>query len=184
MMMAPFYSGRAAGRWGPRGTNHLDTGAPWYDVYETADGKWLALGAVEPHFHAQLIAGLGLADDPDVAAQYDSAHWPAARVQIAATVRTRTRDDWVAVFDGTDACVAPVLDPVEATDHPHAKFRRSFVEVAGAPQPRPAPRFSETPLAEPQPGRPAATDTADALRAWGVDDERIAVLAGAGVVSP
>src|SRR3954468_21807401 len=129
IVMAPFYSGRAAGRWGPRGTNDLDTGAPWYDVYETADNKWLAIGALEPQFHAQLVAGLGLTDDPDVAAQHDRERWPAARARIAETVRTRTRHGWMAVFDGTDACVAPVLDPIEATRHPHAQARRAFVDV-------------------------------------------------------
>src|SRR4051794_13049416 len=148
IVMAPFYSGRAAGRWGPRGTNHLDTGAPWYDVYETADGKWLAIGALEPQFHAQLLSGLGLSDDPDVTAQHDRARWPPARARIAETIRTRTRDDWVAVFAGTDACVAPVLDPIEATEHPHAKARAAFAEVDGLPQPAPAPRFSQTPLAD------------------------------------
>jgi alpha-methylacyl-CoA racemase len=183
IVMAPFYSGRASGRWGPRGTNDLDTGAPWYDVYETADNKWLAIGALEPQFHAQLVAGLGLTDDPDVTAQHDRDRWPAARAHIAATVRTRTRDDWVAVFAGTDACVAPVLDPVEATEHPHAKARASFVDVGGTPQPAPAPRFSATPLAEPEPGRPAASDTHDALRAWGVDDARLTRLAADGVIS-
>jgi alpha-methylacyl-CoA racemase len=183
LVMAPFYSGRASGRWGPRGTNTLDTGAPWYDVYETADGKWLAIGALEPQFFAQLVAGLGLADDPDVVAQHDRERWPAARVRIAEAIRARSRDDWVAIFDGTDACVAPVLDPVEATQHPHAKARAAFVNVAGAPQPAPAPRFSATPLAEPEPGRPAGSDTADALRAWGIADRRIAQLTADGVVA-
>src|SRR5436190_3886907 len=183
IVMAPFYSGRASGRWGPRGTNDLDTGAPWYDVYPTADHKWLAIGALEPQFYTQLVAGLGLADDADVAAQHDRAHWPAARARIAEAIRSRSRDDWVAVFDGTDACVAPVLDPIEATEHPHAKARGAFVEVGGAPQPSPAPRFSATPLPEPQPGRPAGVDTVDALRAWGVADERISDLAAAGVIS-
>jgi alpha-methylacyl-CoA racemase len=182
IVMAPFYPGRAAGRWGPRGTNHLDTGAPWYDVYETSDGKWLAIGAIEPPFFAQLLDGLGLADDPDVAAQWDRDRWPAARERLAATVRTRTRDDWVAVFDGTDACVAPVLDPVEATQHPHAKARASFTEIDGLPQPMPAPRFSETPLSEPTAGRAATDDTAAALREWGVDDARINDLASKGAI--
>jgi alpha-methylacyl-CoA racemase len=183
MVMAPFYSGRAAGRWGPRGTNHLDTGAPWYDVYETADHKWLAIGALEPQFFTQLLDGLGLAEDPDVSAQWDRDRWPAARTRFAETIRTRSRDDWVAVFDGSDACVAPVLDPVEATQHPHAKARASFTEIDGLPQPMPAPRFSETPLAEPHSGRPAGTDTRDALREWGVDPARIEHLASAGVIS-
>ncbi|MFL6238881.1 MAG: CaiB/BaiF CoA transferase family protein [Actinomycetes bacterium] len=183
VVMAPFYSGRAAGRWGPRGTNHLDTGAPWYDVYETADARWLAIGALEPQFFAQLLSGLGLSDDPDVTAQHDRTRWPAARVRFADTIRTKSREEWVAVFEGTDACVAPVLDPVEATRHPHAVARQSFVEVDGAPQPRPAPRFSETPLDIPHAGRPGATDTHDALREWGIRDERVKELANARVIS-
>ena len=183
LVMAPFYSGRAIGTWGPRGTNHLDTGAPWYDVYETADGKWLAIGAIEPQFFAQLLAGLDLTDDPDVSAQYDRDRWPAARARLAETIRAKSRDDWVVIFDGTDACVAPVLDPVEATQHPHAKARSSFVHVGGRPHPAPAPRFSETPLDTPRPGNPADTDTAEALRAWGIAGDRIDDLASAGVIS-
>jgi alpha-methylacyl-CoA racemase len=152
-------------------------------VYETADGKWLAVGAIEPQFFAQLVAGLGLSDDPDVSAQYDPARWPAARARLAETIRAKSREDWVAVFEGTDACVAPVLDPVEATQHPHAKARGAFVDIDGLPQPAPAPRFSATPLDEPRPGRPAATDTTDALRAWDIAGDRIAQLAQTGVIS-
>jgi alpha-methylacyl-CoA racemase len=183
IVMAPFYPGRAAGRWGPRGTNHLDTGAPWYDVYETADDKWLAVGALEPQFFAQLLAGLGLTDDADVGAQYDTSRWPAARSRIAETIRQKSRDAWVAIFDGTDACVAPVLDPVEATRHPHAKARRAFVEIDGLPQPAPAPRFSETPLDGPVAGKHAVVDTASSLHDWGVAAERVAELAQSGVIS-
>jgi len=180
-IMAPFYAGRANGGWGPRGTNHLDGGAPFYDVYETADGKWLALAAVEPHFHAMLIEGLGLAGDPDVAAQYDRSRWPSARKRIAAAVRSKTREEWVAVFDGTDACVAPVLDPVEATEHRHAVARQAFTTVEGSLQPARGPRFSETPLDPPAAGT-GPEETAAALVAWGVDRDRIARLEAAGVV--
>jgi alpha-methylacyl-CoA racemase len=181
--MAPFYAGRASGRWGPRGTNQLDTGAPWYDVYETADGKWMAVGAIEPQFFAAFLEGAGLADDADVAAQHDRSRWAAARKRIAATFLSRTRDEWTHIYDGTDACVAPVLDPVEAPQHPHNQARGTFCTVGGSPMPRPAPRFDRTPLGVPTP--PSSVDhTASALANWGIDADRINALAHAGVISP
>jgi alpha-methylacyl-CoA racemase len=181
LVMAPFYAGRAKGTWGPRGTNYLDTGAPWYNVYETADNKWMSVGAIEPQFYAEFIARLGLDDDPDVVAQWDRNHWPAARKRFEAAFKSKTRDEWAAIYDGTDACVAPILDPVEAPEHPHNKARSTFTNVGGVVQPRPAPRFDRTPLADPQPVRSAA-ETADALAAWGIDGARIDELTAAGIV--
>jgi isopenicillin-N epimerase len=143
MLLAPFYAGRAHGGWGPRGTNHLDGAAHFYDVYQCADGKWLAVGAIEPQFYAALLAGLGL-DDEDANEQWDRTQWAAKKEKFAAVIAARTRDEWVAVFDGADACVAPVLDPVEATQHPHNVARNMFDEL----RPRPAPRFSRTPEQE------------------------------------
>jgi alpha-methylacyl-CoA racemase len=164
MMMAPFITGRASGAWGPRGTNMLDTGAPFYEVYETADGKWLAVGAIEPQFYAALLDGLGLSGDPVVADPGDREHWAAQKERFAAVVATRTRAEWCAVFDGTDACVAPVLESSEAFSHPHHVARRGFVDVGGRTQHAPAPRFSRTEPVTPQP-----STGADALLArWGV----------------
>jgi alpha-methylacyl-CoA racemase len=183
LVMAPFYAGRASGRWGPRGTNQLDTGAPWYDVYETADNKWVAIGAIEPQFYAAFLEGAGLTDDPDLAAQHDRSRWPAARKRIAEVFAGRTRDEWAQVYAGTDACVAPVLDPVEAPQHPHHQARGTFATVGGVVMPHPGPRFDRTPLEAPTP--PTTTrDTFDALTTWGIDAQRVDSLASAGVISP
>jgi alpha-methylacyl-CoA racemase len=138
-----------------RGANLLDGGAPFYAVYETSDGRYLAVGALEPKFYAVLVAGLdGLGDDAP--AQYDPAGWPVLRERIAARIASRTRDEWVAVFDGTDACVAPVLSLSEAAanDHPQLAARRTFVSVDGVAQPAAAPRFA------PATGDPATRDPA------------------------
>jgi alpha-methylacyl-CoA racemase len=144
LLMAPFFAGRATGGWGPRGTNLLDGGSPFYDVYECADGEWLAVGALEPQFYADLLKGLGLDDDP--ADQFDQSRWPSLRERIAATVRTRTRDGWVEHFEPLEACIAPALRPEEAPSHPHAVARAMFVtDPDGRPEPAPAPRFSRTP---------------------------------------
>src|SRR5579864_3725379 len=145
LMMAPFYSGRASGGWGPRGTNLLDTAAPFYEVYETADGGWMAVGAIEPQFYASLLRGLGLGDDELFAEQRDRSRWPAQKARLAEVFASRTRAEWCAVFDGTDACVAPALDPVEAPSHPHHVARATFIDG----QPAPAPRFSRTPSGPP-----------------------------------
>ncbi len=129
-----------------RGANMLDTGAPFYEVYETADGKYLALGGIEPKFYAELLEGLGLAGDPLFAAQNDKANWPAMKERVAAVVGHQDAStSGTAIFDGTDACVAPVLSPWEAHLHPHNQARSTFVEVDGVVQPAPAPRFSRTP---------------------------------------
>lgn len=182
LIMAPFYAGRSKGTWGPRGTNYLDTGAPWYNVYETADHKWMAVGAIEKQFYAEFVERLGLADDPDVAEQWDRARWPAARKQFEAAFKTKTRDEWAAIYGGTDACVAPILEPTEAPEHPHNKARGTFLNVDGVVQPRPAPRFNRTALDEPTPLR-GTEHAAAALADWGIDPDRISKLATEGVIS-
>jgi len=181
LMLTPFYAARASGAWGERGTNLLDTGAPFYDVYETADGRWLAVGAIEPQFYAALLDGLGLAGDalPD---QMDVAGWPALRARFAAAIRTRTRDDWVQHFAGHDACVAPVLTPVEAPNHPHHQARSGFLSLRGVPQPAPAPRFSRSVLSLPQAPEHPGASTPDALDAWGFDPTEVAKLRDDGVL--
>ena len=160
----------------------LDTGAPFYEVYETADGQYFAVGAIEPKFYAELLKGLGL-DGEDLPAQSDRDRWPEMKERFAATFRTKTRDEWAAVFDGTDACASPVLSPWEAHEHPHNQARGTFVEVDGLVQPGPAPRFSRTPSEISRPPSPAGADTEEGLAAWGVDTERIAALREAGAVS-
>ncbi len=166
LMMTPFFAARASGFWGPRGTNMLDSGAPWYDSYETADGGWLAVGAIEPQFYAALLHGLGL-DDADLPDQHDRDGWPALRSRFAAVIATRTRDDWEQHFEGTDACVAPALSPVEAPQHPHNRARGTFLDIAGVPQPAPAPRFSGTPAGTPTAPRHPGDDTPAVLARWG-----------------
>ncbi|MUN36405.1 CaiB/BaiF CoA transferase family protein [Actinomadura litoris] len=134
----------AAGLWEDRrGVNLLDTGAPWYDVYETADGRHMAVGALEPRFYAEFVRGLGL-DPEDLPSRDDRAGWPDLRDRFAAAFRTRTRDEWAAIFLPGDGCVAPVLSMEEAKAHPYNASREVFPEIAGHRQPAPAPRFSRT----------------------------------------
>jgi alpha-methylacyl-CoA racemase len=180
-MLTPFYAARASGFWGERGTNMLDSGSPWYDTYETSDGAWLAVGAIEPQFYEQLLVGLGLAGD-DLPAQHDQAGWPILRERFAAVIATRTRDDWAAVFADLDACVAPALTPVEAPTHPHNVARASFLEVRGVPQPAPAPRFSRTPAPPPRPPEHAGEETPGLLADWGFAAEEVATLIDTGVL--
>jgi len=178
MLLAPFFAGRAGGGWGPRGTNLLDGAAPFYGSYACADGAWLAVGALEPQFYAALVEGLGLDEDPT--AQYDQEGWPALRERMAAAVATRTRDEWVAVFADRDACVAPVLTPVEAVDHPHAVARDAFrTPTPGRPEPNPAPRFDRTLAAV----RDRAPDPAGVLADFGLDPAAAAALLAAGTVT-
>jgi alpha-methylacyl-CoA racemase len=155
------WSQRGRGRWSDdRGSNTLDGGAPFYDTYPTADGRYVAVGALEPQFYALLLAGLGLAD-ADLPAQRDRAGWPALRAAFAAAFRTRTRDEWTEVFAGTDACVTPVLTFAEAREDAHVVARGTLLEVDGVAQPAPAPRFSRTPPARPT----APPDTAEPITA-------------------
>jgi alpha-methylacyl-CoA racemase len=172
----------AAGLWTDRrGANLLDGAAPFYSVYETADGRHLAVGALEPRFYAELLDRLGLAGE-DLPPQHDRSGWPVLRDRLAAVFRTRTRDEWCRLLEGTDACVAPVLSLLEAPTHPHNQARATFVEVAGVSQPAPAPRFSRTPCATP--GPPPASDPAEALTAWGLPADRVARLLTSGAVAP
>lgn len=182
LMLTPFFAGRASGFWGPRGTNFLDTGAPFYDTYETADGKFVAIGAIEPQFHATLLDRLGLADDPDMKEQWDRERWPLQRARFTEVFRSRTRDEWCARLEDVDACFAPVLDPVEAPAHPHNEARATFLRVRDVPQPAPAPRFSRTPAAVPAPPEHAGERTDQTLASWGLDTDEIRALHDADVV--
>lgn len=158
----------AQGLWNePRGENTLDGAAPFYDSYECADGKFVAVGCVELPFYAQLLATLGI-DDDELPFQLDRTGWPQLKAVLAAAFKERTRDEWTEVFAGSDACVSPVLSPWEAHEHAHNRARDAFVDVEGLRQPAPAPRFSRTPAAVPQPLSDAADDVAELLAAWGV----------------
>ena len=176
------YGMRATGAWqDQRGTNLIDTGAPFYDTYATADGGYVAVGALEPQFYAALLAGLGLTD-AGLPAQHDRSGWPLLRERFAGVFAARSRDEWAEVFAGTDACVAPVLSMAEAPVHPHATARDAFVEVGGVVQPAPAPRFGRsragTPAAPPRPG--ADTDTV--LNGLGLSGAEVSDLRARGVV--
>lgn len=139
-----------------RGVNLLDSGAHFYDTYETADGKWISIGSIEPQFYALLMDATGLGDDPEFAAQMDARRWPALKDRLTALFLTKTRDEWCAIMDGTDICFAPVLSLTEAPDHPHNAARGTFVEDGGMVMPAPAPRFSATPAPRPSlSGKPA-----------------------------
>lgn len=153
-----------------RGVNILDSGAHFYEVYETADQKYVAVGAIEPKFYAELLTGLGL-EGATLPAQMDREHWPAMKERFASIFRTRTRDEWTAIFVNTDACVAPVLSPREAAHHPYNVGRRVF-STEGTVQPNPAPRFSKTPSAIRMAPHTPGSGTNQGLANWGVSDER------------
>lgn len=168
LLMAGTFGLKAAGLWrDERGTNVLDGGAPWYGVYRTADGGYLALGAVEPRFYAQLLERLGFAAE-ELPARGQREAWPVLRDAFARRIAERTRAQWESAFAGADACVSAVLTSREAADHPHVAHRQTLVSVEGVVQPAPAPRFSRTPSAvrrsPPEPG----AHTEEVLREWGV----------------
>jgi len=175
LLGAMMYGLRAHGSWSAaRGANLLDGGAPFYATYACADGRFIAIGAIEPQFYARLLALAG-ASDPAFERQWDSGDWPALKEKFAALFATRTRDAWCALLEGTDACFAPVLDMDEAPRHPHNAARRTFVDVDGVTQPAPAPRFSRTPGRAAPVSAPGQGGTA-ILADWGWDDAAIAVL--------
>ncbi len=184
-LMSIFWGIDAMGGWGPRGTNLLDGGAHFYNVYETADGGYVSLAAYEPKFYAnflRLVGPLGF-DDLEPAQQMDMSRWPALKLRLADLFRTRTRDEWVAFFAGTEVCFAPVLPMSEARAHPHNVAREMFVDVGGSPHPAPAPRFSRsTTSVQGAPVKPGA-DTDTALEAWGFGAAEVVALKSAGAIA-
>lgn len=177
---------RASGDWGERGTNLLDTGAWFYEVYETADGGYISLGPIDPKSCAEMLRITGLVDNVDgggqVPEQSDRDSWPSMKRRMAALIKTKTRDEWCAALEGSDACFAPVLGPDEAPQHPHNRERGTFTELAGVMQPAPAPRFSRTApeIAGPPPGPGQHTD--EALSDWGFSAGEIASLRAAQAI--
>lgn len=168
-LMGVMYGLRASGIWSDeRDSNLLDGGAPFYDVYETADGTFVTIGSLEPQFYALLLDKLGLKDDPLFAAQMDRSQWPTMSEKIATVIKTKTREEWTTLLEGTDACFAPVLTMAEAPSHPHNVAREAFTQVAGVVQPAPAPRFSRTPGAIQGPAAAPGADTEKVLADWGV----------------
>jgi alpha-methylacyl-CoA racemase len=167
-LMTMFYAFRQAGNWtDERGSNVLDSGAPYYDVYETKDGKYVSIGAIEAKFYRELLERLGLAGE-QLPGQNDRAGWPKIRQRFAEVFRTKTREEWAKLLEGTDVCFAPVLDLTEAQRHPHNLARSVFVEQEGVMQPAPAPRFSRTPGALRRSPPERGQHNAEALAEWGV----------------
>jgi alpha-methylacyl-CoA racemase len=176
------YAFRSIGAWtDERGTNVLDTGSHFYDVYRCADGEYISLGSIEPQFYAEMCEKLGL--DPADTPQGDKSRWPELKERVAAVVATRTRAEWCAVLDGSDVCFAPVLSLAEAHEHPHNAHRGTFTDVAGVVQPAPAPRFSRTPGAVSRPPSHPGQHTDEILGDWGFGDDEIAKLRAAGAIA-
>ncbi|WP_433413170.1 CaiB/BaiF CoA transferase family protein [Microtetraspora malaysiensis] len=174
------------GVWDPtrRGANAFDSAAPYYDVYECADGKWVAVGPLEQHFFAEMVRITGFREgDDNRFVQPSQDEWPAHKQEWAALWRTRTRDEWASLLGGTDACVQPVLDWQERTRHPHLAARGTYVELDGITQPAPAPRLSRTSLSVSGPACYPGEHTREIARALGLTDDRLDALVAAGVVS-
>ncbi|MGE9765260.1 CaiB/BaiF CoA transferase family protein [Pseudomonas sp. PDM20] len=181
LLSAMMYGFRAGGRLSDeRGANLLDGGAHFYDTYACADGRFIALGAIEPQFYAELLQRCGI-DDPQFQQQMDPRQWPQLKAKLTALFLQRSRAQWCELLEGSDACFAPVLDWAEAAQHPHNRERGTYLELDGVLQPAPAPRFSRTPAATPT--QAAGEPQSEAvLRDWGLSDERIADLQQAGVI--
>jgi alpha-methylacyl-CoA racemase len=171
------------GQWSPqRQDNPLDGASHWYDTYETADGKYVSVGSIEPQFYALLLEKLGLADDPDFANQYDKQRWPELKRRFVELFRAKTRAEWCDLMEGTDICFAPVLDFDDAPEHPHNLARGTFTEVAGVKQPAPAPRFSETRSEIASAPPDLGQDTDSVLAAAGYSEAQLTNLRGQGVI--
>jgi alpha-methylacyl-CoA racemase len=183
-LLASFIHGlRAAGAWqDERGSNVLDGGAPFYDTYQTADGEHVAVGALEPKFYDELLVRLGLAS-AGLPAQYDRSGWPTLRARLAQAFAERTQAELTELFEGSDACVAPVLSMADAPAHPHNAARGTFVSIGGVTQPAPAPRFDRTPCATPVPPAKPGADTDKVLAGLGFSPAEITALRDRGVAS-
>jgi len=174
LLLAGIFGLKAAGLWGkPRGENLLDGGAPWYGVYETADGKHVALGAIEPRFYSEFLSLAGI-DPATLPGQHDEARWPELREALEQAMRRLTLDEWRERLEGTDACFAPILSMDDAPAHPHMAERNSFVTLDGVLQPAPAPRFSRTPSSVRKPPPKPGQHTEEILADWGVAVEQVA----------
>lgn len=182
LLAAQIYGLKAGGLWSTeRSSNMLDGGAHFYDTYACADGKFVSIGAIEPQFYECLLKICGIAD-PAFQAQMDEEKWPELKLKVAAVFKTKTREEWCALLEGTDACFAPVLDLNEAPEHPHNRARQTFLDIDGVMQPAPAPRFSRTP-AEIQ-GTPAkcGEHSEAILHDWGFSAAQIEALKTSGAI--
>ena len=183
-LMAMFHSMRAMGVWNDeRGTNLLDTGSHFYDVYECSDGKFISIGSIEPQFYSELLRLTDLEQDEAFAGQMTRSSWPELKDRISDVFRTKSRDEWCEIMDATDVCFAPVLSLAEAPEHPHNRHREVFTEVAGVMQPNPSPRFSRTKEGIQGPPSHAGQDTDAVLRSAGYDADDIVKLRDVGAVA-
>ena len=182
-LMAMVWGFQALGIWGPAGTNVLDSGAPFYDTYETSDGKFISLGSLEPQFYAELVTRLGLTDELELAGQMNQTTWADQREKFTALFLTKTRDEWCEVLEMTDVCFAPVLTMTEAAVHPHLKARNTIVEDHGVMQPAPAPRFSRTPGSIQRPPAWPGQHTDELLADWGFGADEVSKLRASGAIA-
>ncbi len=174
---------RSAGIWTNEAEdNMLDGAAHFYDTYECKDGKYVSIGSIEPQFYALLREHTGLTDDPDFDAQMDKSKWPELKDKLGAVLKTKTRDEWTEIMEGTDVCFAPILSWDEAPNHPHNKERGTFVEIDGVMQPAPAPRFSRTSPEISRAPTVAGADNDDVLSDWGFSADVIEALKGSGAI--
>jgi alpha-methylacyl-CoA racemase len=181
-LMSMFYGFKQMGMWSDnKGENLLDGGAHFYDTYETADGKWVSIGSIEPQFYALLLQKTGITD-PEFHSQMDRSKWPALKTRISAVLKTKTRAEWDALMEGTDVCYAPVLSLSEAPHHPHNKARETFIEMDGVVQPAPAPRFSRTVPKVQGPAPEAGQHNSQVLGDWGFTAEDIEALKSSGAI--
>ncbi len=184
VLMTMFWAFKSMGMFNERerGTNLLDTGAHFYDVYECSDGEYVSLGSIEPQFYAELMRLTGLADDEQFAKQMDQTQWEPLKARLAEVFASKSRDEWCEVMEHTDVCFAPVLTMSEAAEHPHNVERETFIEVGGVVQPAPAPRFSRTENEIASTPAWPGQHTRDVLTAWGVAPERVEALIESGAV--
>jgi alpha-methylacyl-CoA racemase len=182
LLSAAIFGAVSSGFWHiDPGTNMLDSGSHFYDVYATADGKWVSVGAIEPQFYTKFLELIGL-EGEDLSGQMDQSRWPELKKRVASIFESKTRDEWCELMEGHEVCFAPVLTFEEAPEHPHNKQRSTFVEYEGTMQPAPAPRFSRTPAAISRvPSAPGA-DTDEVLADWGVAADEIERLRGVGAL--
>lgn len=184
VLMSMFWAFRQVGRFNENepGTNLLDTGAHFYDIYQCADGRYVSIGAIEPQFYALLLEKTGLTNDPAFANQMDSSQWPTLKARLANVMSAKTSHEWCEIMEGTDLCFAPVLTMSQAAQHPHNVERKTFIDIAGVTQPAPAPRFSRTPNAVPTPPAHPGQHSREVLLDWGFAESAIELLLSSGAV--